>query len=169
MQNLELKARYSDIAKAQRLALEIGARRQWRRTQHDTYFKVGRGKLKLRQDGESVELIAYHRPEEMNAKISDYHIYKTSNAADLKKALSIVLQEDVVVSKQRELYLWKNVRIHLDIVDRLGAYLEFEAVIDQKNDLKTSRRRIDTLISHFEIEQNDLVNVGYYELLKGQQ
>ncbi len=167
MQNLELKARYPDIRKAHRLAIEIGAERQWRRAQRDTYFEVDRGKLKLRQEsGRAAELIAYHRPGEAGAEISDYHIYETGDAASLLQVLSTVLQKEIVVQKQRELYLWKNVRIHLDKVDNLGVFLEFEAIVDADNDMSACKNRIDMLIDHFEIEQSDLVSDGYYELLK---
>jgi len=33
------------------------------------------------------------------------------------------------VSKRREIYLWHNVRIHLDAVTGLGSFVEFEAVL----------------------------------------
>ena len=43
--------------------------------------------------------------------------------------LAAALGIRTVVRKQRTVYLHKNVRIHLDAVDGLGTFLEFEAVM----------------------------------------
>jgi len=166
MQNLELKAKYPDIAGARRLAAAIGAQQQWRRQQIDTYFKVTTGKLKLREEeGKTAELIAYNRKAQANEKISEYDIYAIENPACFKQLLSAVLETLVEVKKQRELFLWENVRIHLDIVASLGRFMELEAVIDPENDVAISRQRIHTLLNHFQIKNDDLINVGYFELL----
>ncbi len=44
----------------------------------------------------------------------------------------------VVVSKRRRLFLWEGVRIHLDEVEDLGNFVEFEAVLPQAGDLATA-------------------------------
>ncbi len=36
----------------------------------------------------------------------------------------------VVVAKRRHLFLWEGVRIHLDEVEELGTFIEFEAVLE---------------------------------------
>jgi len=169
MQNLELKSKCADLAAAGRLAAALGAQRQWRRQQIDTYFKVATGKLKLREEeGQTAELIAYNRTAQPDAKISDYDIYAIDDPLHFKQMLGGVLHVLVVVKKQRELYLWENVRIHLDSVENLGRFLELEAVLDATNDVVVSRQRIHALMHHFQIKDDDLMSVGYFELLKEQ-
>ena len=166
MNNLELKALYPDLEKANSIANEIGAVFTWRQKQTDTYFKAANGKLKLRQhDSGLAELIAYTRPEVPETKVSDYLLYPTENPDNLKEILTRTLGQLLTVVKQRTLYIWKNVRIHLDKVDQLGNYLEFEAILDADNDENISMDRIDFLKSKFEINDRYLIATGYFELL----
>jgi adenylate cyclase class IV len=43
-----------------------------------------------------------------------------------------------VVAKRRHLLLWEGVRIHLDEVERLGTFIELEAVAPPDSDSPTS-------------------------------
>lgn len=115
---------------AEEKAQVLGACWQWTRLQRDTYFRTNGGKLKLRQaDGEEAELIAYHRPDNPEARLSDYQIYRRADADLLLPLLAATVTVDRVVEKTRILYLWKNIRIHLDRVAHLGSFIEFEAVL----------------------------------------
>ena len=98
--------------------------------QTDTYYRCTKGRLKLRQfAGGLAELIAYTRPRTiMCARLSQYHVVPVIDADRIHEALLAALGVLVVVEKVRELSLYKNVRIHLDEVERLGSFLEFEAV-----------------------------------------
>ena len=60
---------------------------------------------------------------------------------ELAEALDAALGTVVVVSKRRRLFLWEGVRIHLDEVDGLGSFVEFEAVLPDAGDLATARVR----------------------------
>lgn len=167
MQNLELKAKYSHLRRAHALAGTLGAQRHWTKRQIDSYFSVPNGKLKLRQvENEQGELIAYLRPSERNARVSDYTIYNTADPVALKKTLLHVLPPAIDVVKERTLYTWKNVRIHLDQVEHLGCFVEFEAVMQSSRDKITSQENLDFLQSHFHIHPDDLVDCGYDELLR---
>jgi adenylate cyclase, class 2 len=169
MQNLELKAKCSDLLIFRRLAEEIGAIWQWRHAQQDTYFNGDNGKLKLREvDEKPAELIAYNRPALAQAKISNYNLVIINEPDQFKKVLSIALRQTIIVKKYRDLYLWNNVRIHLDEVQDVGSFVEFEAVIDADNNERISQDRIDYLVSHFNIKESDKINIGYYELLESQ-
>ena len=166
MENLEIKAYCADLLKAENIALSIGAEKKWRHEQSDTYFKVEKGKLKLRQvNGKPAELIFYERPYIKESKISHYSIYRTSNADELSALLSNFLKTDLVIVKNRTLFLWYNVRIHLDRVNNLGTFIEFEAVMDNEENVSSSPDRIQFLLNTFSIKNNDLVSKGYYELL----
>jgi adenylate cyclase class IV len=184
MTNLELKARLSDLVLARCTATELGATAQWKRIQTDTYFvtpDAGR-RLKLREyetiwknpelasvgRGEpetGAELIAYARANITEVRASDYLLYPTSDPAGLKAALAAALGLRLVVRKTRELLLYHNVRIHLDEVDGLGVFLEFEAALSEKDGAEVSEGRLELLRRKMRIEERDLVAVSYSDLL----
>jgi len=166
LQNLEIKAVYPNLEYAAAQAIAIGAHLEWECEQQDTYFKVAQGKLKLRQvSGHPAELIHYQRSTTSEVKTSDYLIYRTSDPDMLGRILESFLHSDTVVKKNRTLYLWHNVRIHLDRVEGLGNFIEFEAVITDNADHILSRERLEYLITIFAIDPDALQTVGYYELI----
>jgi adenylate cyclase, class 2 len=69
------------------------------------------------------------------------------------------------VAKERRLFLWDGVRIHLDRVDGLGDFIEFEAVADAGSDLSREEAQVATLRREFKIDDADLVAVGYCEMV----
>ena len=127
--NLELKARDADPEATLARCLALGAVEVGVLVQRDTYFAGRDGRLKLReQDGEQPELIAYRRPDSSGASESTYVLAPVADADAMAEALDAGLGATVVVSKQRRLLLWEGVRIHLDDVEGLGSFVEFEAV-----------------------------------------
>ncbi len=167
MQNLELKAHCRDLKSAATIAARIGAELKWTQRQNDTYFVVLQGKLKLREvEGQPAELIAYHRSQRNEAKVSNYIRYETCEPALLKQILAMSLLQEATVAKQRTLYQWQNVRIHLDQVQGLGSFIEFEAVLSDSEDILLSQERLQFLKTKFAIGTEDLIPVGYYELQK---
>ena len=70
-----------------------------------------------------------------------------------------------VVRKRRELYLWQNVRIHLDEVKGLGSFIEFEGVVSASAGEQLSRQRVDFLTDEFSIAPADQIGVSYSDLL----
>ncbi len=166
MKNVELKAVIDDPEKVRRKAEELGASFKWTALQVDRYWTVPRGKLKLRQqEGAGAELIAYMRPDEAQAKVSEYVIYRSQDGDRLAETLSRVLVSDVVVRKRRTLYLWQNVRIHLDEVEGLGSFIEFEAVTAE-SDLESAQEKVSQLISYFHITPAMMISGGYADLMK---
>jgi predicted adenylyl cyclase CyaB len=167
--NLELKARYADHASAKTVLQSLGASHEWSLRQVDTYFVVPRGRLKLReQEGRAVgELIAYDRPNETAVRASDYELVPVADPAALKSALARTLGVRVVVTKRRTLWTWHNVRIHLDQVESLGTFLEFEAVLDSPDEPDgPSRERLDQLTRLLQIRDEDRIAGSYSDLLE---
>jgi predicted adenylyl cyclase CyaB len=167
--NLELKARCADPARAETVLRELGATREWSLRQVDTYFVVPRGRLKLReQEGRAVaELIAYDRPNVIAVRASDYQLVPVPDPAPLKSALTRTLDVRVVVAKQRTLWMWHNVRIHLDHVESLGTFLEFEAVLESPDEPDgRSRERLGQLTRLLRIRDEDRIAVSYSDLLE---
>lgn len=98
--------------------------------QHDTFFRVAHGRLKLREfaDG-SAELIHYHRPDVEQAKASDYVRVPVPDAAALRAALARGCGIVGHVRKRRLLLRAGQTRVHLDRVEGLGDFIELEVVL----------------------------------------
>ena len=164
--NLELKARRADLDLAARAVAKLGARLEWTKRQTDTYFQVPHGRLKLREaDGQAAELIAYERPDHPAFRESAYHLVPVPDGHALKAALAAALGVRVVVAKRRTLYLWHNVRVHLDEVDGLGTFIEFEAVLRTPEDEAASPGRLAHLAEVLGIRDEDRISRSYSDLL----
>src|SRR5437773_1578294 len=128
--NIEIKARCKDLNAARARAESLGAKFAGTLDQVDTYFHVPNGRLKVRQIyNEHTELIFYSRENITEPRPCDYHVititeWDKSVIAVLSKAMGV----RGIVRKRRELLLWHNVRIHLDEVEKLGTFIELEAV-----------------------------------------
>jgi len=165
VQNVELKARLKDLAAARRVAAELATKRLGTEHQIDTYFHCRAGRLKLRQiNGLHAHLIWYDRADEHGPKASNYRLVPVSNPETLKGALAAALGIRTVVDKRREIYLWHNVRIHLDEVVGLGTFLEFEAVLGPEKDEAAGRAQVDSLIARFGLQPADLLSGSYGEM-----
>jgi len=168
MRNIELKARLTDIFEAARVCENIGAIFQRDIRQTDTYFNVPSGRLKLREnDPGDTELIFYHRADLPGSKASDYEIAPGSR--ELGDVLARALGVRVVVRKVRRLWLWHNVRIHLDTVEHLGTFIEFEAVLRGALDDADGHRKVADLRRSFAIVDFDLLVCSYVDLLVAQR
>jgi predicted adenylyl cyclase CyaB len=164
--NLELKARYADLDLAAERAQELGARDAGLEVQTDTYFRVPTGRLKLREiEGKETFLIGYVRPDQSSARHSNYHLVPVEDPAALKAALTDTLGVRGVVAKRRRIWLWENVRIHLDEVTGLGTFIEFEAVITSPAEEAAAPGQLDRLSHLLKINANDRLAPSYADLL----
>jgi homotetrameric cytidine deaminase len=165
--NVELKARDPDPDATVARCVALGAQDEGVLTQRDTYFAGRHGRLKLRQQGAAGdELIAYRRPDAVQAGESSYVRARAEDADALREALDAALGTLVVVAKRRRLFIWENVRIHLDDVDGLGTFLELEAVVTPDgSDLDDARAKVARLREALAIEDGSLVAQGYSDLL----
>jgi adenylate cyclase class IV len=163
--NIELKARVPSLAAARHTAQRLATGRLGLLHQVDTYFPVPRGRLKLREiEGQEAELIAYHRSDAAEARASDYQIVPVAHPRALKDALAAVLGTGAVVDKTREVFLYHNVRIHLDEVAGLGSFLEFEAVLGGDIDASAGQAQVEYLREQFAIAPGDLIAQSYSDL-----
>ena len=88
-----------------------------------------------------------------------------TNPETLKAALADAYGIWCVVRKRREIYLCHNVRIHLDEVEDLGTFLEFEAVLGPNVDDEKGCAQLADLRQRFSISEADLLAVSYSDLL----
>lgn len=166
--NLELKARCADLEAACGCARAVATEWIGVDEQVDTYFTTRAGRLKLRESSRSgAQLIPYLRPDEPGTKRSDYQVIAVEDGAGLVRQLTAMLGVHRVVRKRREIALYENVRIHIDRVERLGTFIELEAVWDgAESGLADQQRKIAFLRERLGVRDEDLV-AGSYETLLG--
>ncbi len=173
MRNIEIKARLRDFEEAEVVARRLGGPQPHLRVvQVDTYFTVPAGRMKLREitgTVERAELIFYHRADQAGPKRSEYEVVPVSNPRELKAMLAAALGIRTVVRKQRTVYLHQNVRIHLDVVDGLGTFLEFEAVMPDGAPDCEGEDLLRRLMSEFSIQPADLLESSYSDLVEGRK
>lgn len=162
-QNLEIKARCADLAEVRRRVEALGATRVARELQVDTYFVTRAGRLKLRESSLGrAELIPYRRPDAPGPRRSEYVVIPLPEPALTRALFSALLGVHRIVRKEREVFLWENVRIHLDRVDVLGTFLELEAVFDGSAEAEPAeRRKLADLLAALGVGDADLVAVSY--------
>jgi adenylate cyclase, class 2 len=163
--NLELKAKYPNMGTAATVVERLGAEIGGLLTQTDTYFDVPRGRLKLREiEGRGSELIGYRRPSDTAERWSDFRVAPVTRPDAMKAVLTDSLGVASVVKKRRRLFLWNNCRIHLDEVDTLGAFIEFEVLSagDDNDDVA----RMTELRREFGIPDRDIITGSYIDLIQ---
>ena len=165
MRNLEIKAAVASLAavRARLRALE-GADRHASLTQTDWYFPVPKGRLKLRVVGASRggELIAYLRPDKTSARTSEFQRMSAPDAAGARRLLGGMLGLTRCVRKRREVWLYRNARIHLDTVESLGLFIEIEVVVIEG--MPQARALMKELRAVLGIRKKDLVAGSYADM-----
>ncbi len=166
--NIEIKAKCSDHEKIRALLVARGADCKGIDHQVDTYFKVGQGRLKLREGSIENFLIYYKRENQAGPKQSDIQLFATEPGSALKAILVNACGILTVVDKKREIYFIDNVKFHIDIVEQLGTFIEIEA-IDSNNTLTKEKllEQCQEYMRLFEIKEDDLLSVSYSDLLLG--
>ena len=116
--NIELKAHDPDPVHSLDVCRTLGAEDCGEIWQRDTYFQVASGGLKLREERPGrPHLIQFQRANEPQQRESRYRIVEVDDGAVLSAALDDAIGIRVVVTKHRRLFLWRDVRIHLDRVE----------------------------------------------------
>jgi adenylate cyclase class IV len=160
--NIELKATDPDPSASLEICRALGAEDRGMIAQRDTYFKVARGGLKLREEQPGrPHLIQFERASEPQQRESRYRIIEVSDGGALCAALGATIGIRGVVAKRRHLLLWQSVRIHLDEVERLGTFIELEAVAPADSDLTHEHRLVAELRDALGITDERLVALGY--------
>lgn len=166
--NVELKARDANPAGSLAVCRTLGAEDHGEIRQRDTYFKVARGGLKLREETPGqAHLIQFERSDEPQQRESRYRIVAIEDVRGLGAALEAALGVRVIVAKRRRLHVWSEVRIHLDQVDGLGTFIELEAVARPESDLTREHALVQELRDAFAIPNARLLSRGYADQLLG--
>ena len=167
LKNIEIKARYTKTVRIHETLKTIEAEFSRTEIQTDTYYNVENGRLKIREivSGPS-QLVHYFRENKAGPRPSWYEIVRLR---EVKKVKARLLKEHGllgIVKKKREIWIWENVRIHLDEVDGLGGFIELEAIVDRKEDVKGDEARVRWLMEKIVIKEKDLIAVSYIDMVK---
>ena len=129
--NVEIKAPLVDAVRAREIARHLSGGDPETIDQHDVFYATPAGRIKLRifADG-SGELIEYQRPDLAGIRTSSYRLVPTPDARGLRDILK-KLGANVAgeVRKRRLLYMVGQTRVHIDRVEGLGDFIEFEDVL----------------------------------------
>ena len=167
--NVELKAKARNLKAIRTRLTRTGAQRIGLFQQTDTYFVVPRDRLKMREiRGGRSQLIHYIRQNKKRPKTSDVRIASLRDAKTVKTILSNALGIQSVVRKRREIFMLEGVQVHLDRVNRLGNYIEFEKVVGREaSNIARAKEHLERLMSKLGVTERDLQKFSYGELLRG--
>ena len=165
--NIEIKARVRDFADIKSRAEKLSDTPVEVIPQEDTFFKVDKGRLKLRALApDRGQLIYYTRPDQEGPKRSDYHISYTSDPTNLKRVLELAYGVRGVVRKTRHLYLVGQTRVHLDDVEGLGQFIELEVVMRDGQSEAEGQAIAEGMLASLGVARSDLLEGAYMDLLE---
>lgn len=164
--NVEIKARVADLDAVEARARAIATQGPEEIFQDDTFFACDRGRLKLRDFGDGTgQLIHYARADEAGPKLSDYAIAETDDPAALRDTLARAFDVRGGVVKRRLLYLVDRTRVHLDVVEGLGTFVELEVVLRDEESVEEGMAVARKLLGQLGIADGELLTGAYLDLL----
>lgn len=160
--NLEIKVKVKNFDLILAALKKIKAKKSELLHQKDVYFSTSKGLLKLRKEGKSQQLIRYQRDEKGKNRWSNFEILDL-HQAHAESFLRNLLTCEVVVEKERLLYLFGDTRIHLDKVKKLGNFIELETrVLSTK---KEARQQFLFLLKALQLDPKEELRLSYHDLL----
>lgn len=160
--NLELKTRAGSLPAIRDRLRALDAELQGVERQEDRYFNVRTGRLKLRVSSlDGAHLIAYLRPEDGRFRTSRFQRLPVADPETLADVLSAMLGAAARVVKVREVWWWRDVRVHLDEVENLGSFVELEARVDRIGDSGEAAARLGSLCEALELSTADELRGSY--------
>lgn len=164
--NVEIKAKCTNLELVKETLLEKGADFKGVDHQIDTYFNCERGRLKLRSGNIENTLIFYKRDNQAGPKQSHVELTKLNPDNDVKETLASAYGVMVEVDKKRGIYFIENVKFHLDQVEKLGTFVEIEAIdLDGSIGLEKLSEQCNSFIELLNIKKEDLLEVSYSDLI----
>ena len=161
--NLELKIAIENISKLEESLVEIGADLKGVLNQKDIYYKVDNGLLKLRLENGEASLIKYSRDEKKKDRWSNYFVLKLEGE-EVENYFNDFFQIETIVSKKRKLYIYKDTRIHLDLVEGLGEFLELETVVIESKE--KAKQFFDEIVRLLKLNTSNQIKTSYRYLVK---
>ena len=164
---VELKAKVDNLEPIQRKLRVLKAKYAGTFQQTDIYFDVPKGRLKLRQiNSEKTQLIYYERENISKPRRSDVFVVEIPDGKVFKALLKKILELKATVKKTREIYWHRRTQIHLDTVDSLGCYVEFERKTPSTlEEIERNTKVLEKLVATLEINPENLEKLSYSDLV----
>ncbi len=165
---VEMKARMDSLYDVRTQLLESGARRVGVFHQVDTYYRVPKGRLKLREVSEetAAQLVYYERENVAEPKRSTVFLITIPQPQKFKRFVEQVVGIRGVVDKIREIYSYDGTQIHLDTVGDLGSFVEFErGTCNDPKDQKDDLQRLEQLRVELNIDRRNLEKRSYIDMI----
>ena len=165
---VELKAKADSLDGYRKRLQELKADHIGTFHQTDTYFKVPKGRLKLRETEETrkAQIVYYEREDIPGPKTSRVFLLELQEPKFFKSFLHRTLETKIVVDKTREIYRYQGTQIHLDKVKNLGTFIEFERRTEGTAEATSKdRETLEALMKTLGINTKDLIEGSYSDLL----
>lgn len=131
--------------------------------QVDSCYRLSAGRLLKREiEGEPTEWIAYQRDDSPQARVCRFTVYSESEARDRFGTRQMPVWTQV--RKRRELWITGSVRVHVDMVDRIGWFVEFEALVSPKQNATRCRTLIESVRNQMRIALGEPISASYSDL-----
>lgn len=160
--NIEIKIKIPSFRRYESILNSIGLKPKELLNQKDVYYETKKGLLKLRIENGRNSLIKYLRDEKSKTRVSNYAVLKISNNSG-EKFFSDIFKVKAVVEKKRILYLYKNTRIHLDKIKKLGNFIELESVVVK--DKRSAIKEFDEVIEFLKLERKKGIRKSNLDLI----
>ena len=113
-------------------------------------------------------LVWYDRPDRADTKESKIVLSVLPPNHGLEAVLSSALEVRVVVSKVRKVFNWSGTRVHLDDVDGLGSFVEFEKTLSSEDSASSAHSELRAMLEQLEVPFEALQGGSYSDLLHPQ-
>lgn len=164
--NVEIKARCADPEKAEFVLMQEQAVFIGLDHQVDTYFNIPEGRMKLREGNIEHSLIFYKRENQEGPKTSEVNLYQPPRDPALKSLLENSMGVLVVVDKHRKIFFIDNVKFHIDQVEKLGSFIEIEAIdTDGSIGMEKLQKQCKQFMQLLNIKTEELIAVSYSDML----
>ncbi|MEN8192790.1 MAG: CYTH domain-containing protein [Bacteroidota bacterium] len=160
--NLELKSKIESHKSIKIILESIGAEFKNILNQKDIYYKVDKGLLKLRIENGNYSLIRYNREENNPDRWSNYHVVQLKGE-ETELLFESLFEIETEVIKTRELYLYKDTRVHLDYVENLGSYIELETVVSDSKE--RAKMLFDEMVNLLKLDLSNQIRSSYRDLI----
>jgi predicted adenylyl cyclase CyaB len=165
--NIEIKARIAGVAALQPLAARLADTGPTVFEQDDTFFACPHGRLKLRdQFGAGAELIFYQRADASAPKESFYLRVPVPDPNAMRELLQQAHGQAGRVRKRRVLFLVGRTRIHLDVVEGLGEFLELEVVLREGEAAEEGIAEAGRIMAQLGVTAQQLIRGAYVDHLR---
>jgi adenylate cyclase class IV len=166
--NVEIKARIASVAALMPRAARLADSGPTVIEQDDTFFACANGRLKLRdQFAAGAELIFYQRADLAGPKESFYLRVPVPEPAALRALLAQAHGQTGRVRKRRVLFLVGRTRIHLDVVEGLGEFLELEVVLRDAEPVDEGVAEAHRIMAKLGVGARQLLQGAYVDHLSG--